>query len=161
MYIYRHLPIGVLYDCCDTQDLPWKLTIHFLQHHGEQCMRLNTIQDGQRLLSHSLKQATYLIHGNTRPFTSLTIKEHEQLTQALQSGIADEYEEVVKDIRDGVVPRTVPLRIVVPGKPICQRHVEVYATTNELQSTEGNSGQLITLREVCDSFLPSLKVIPR
>ena len=104
-----NLPIGVLYDYHSKHvSLPWKLIIHFRKFPGNkvnlfycfriscviiystfllQLIRASTPSDTEKLFSHALKQSVFLLSGNTRLFTSLSIQKQNDLHQSVAAGI--------------------------------------------------------------------------
>ena len=91
-----HLPIGLLFDLCKYHDvrvkqmrLPWLLTVHSILD-GEKFPHDVILEDPsadnmQLMFMHSLKQADYLIHGESNALLALTRAEQVSLWNGLLS----------------------------------------------------------------------------
>jgi len=127
-----HLPIGVLYDFfCKEISLPWRIVIHFRQFPGNKLIRSSTVNDTEKLFSHSLKQSVFLLSGNTRLFTSLSIQKQTDLHQSVSTVDCQLYKDVMEEVLSGVTSsstRSLPVAIVVSdGRPVIQRPVSVFS----------------------------------
>lgn len=129
-----HLPIGVLYDFfCKEISIPWRIVIHFRQFPGNKLIRSSTVNDTEKLYSHSLKQSVFLLSGNTRLFTSLSIQKQSDLHQSVATVDCQLYKDVMEEVISGVTStsaRSLPIAIVVSdGRPVMHRPVKVFCET--------------------------------
>lgn len=130
-----NLPVGVLFDMfSQSNELPWKIVIHFRQFPGNKLLKCSNRNDASRVFSHAVKQAVYLLSGNTRLFTSLSIQKQDDLMSSLTTGDISQYREIVGEIVTGMNVssiRSLPIAVVAnDGRPVIQRPICAFNNRN-------------------------------
>jgi hypothetical protein len=92
-----------------------------------------------------VKQAVFLLTGSTRLITSLSIQRQTQLMDSIVTGTypcryspltlcsvnSTLYEEILAEVISSAhLPRAIPLRIVLDGRPVLQRPVSVFRNSS-------------------------------
>lgn len=81
-----NIPLGLQFDQINAGEIPWRIIVHFSGHPATEVVKLQMGQDAEKAFTHSMKQAIYLLSGNTRLFTSLSIQQHIDIIQSVKTG---------------------------------------------------------------------------
>lgn len=124
-----NLPLGVLFDMTtensNNNKLPWIVTIHFQSFPFNQIVNCSTLKDSERYYNHSLKQALYLLHGNTNAFNSLTIECKQSVWNSVCTGDYNTFQQVSRDlISTTSTIKKLPIKFIKLGYPTVQINID-------------------------------------
>mmetsp|Transcript_14673 Transcript_14673/g.37131 ORF Transcript_14673/g.37131 Transcript_14673/m.37131 type:complete len:295 (-) Transcript_14673:104-988(-) len=121
-----HLPTGALYDLLSDGEYPWKLTIHFRAYPRDvlQPVRGSVEETLQATYLNSLKEAAYVLTGNSNAVMSLSKKSQQELLQNVLEAQQVEFHQNMQKM-----DLTKPLKARVP--------VRIYAREKVFDSFTG------------------------
>jgi len=154
-----HLPLGVLFDLYNEtktettspmqQQHPWMITVHFQAFPHDKLIKIPNRQAVQRMYSHGLKQALFLLHGNTGHFNSLQSEQQTLLWSSIcGSSSYQGFEIVAKSLKPASAS---DVRISIPVRflyGISQPPVQP-----PLKAVDAASGGITTLRHALLAYL--------
>ena len=129
-----HIPTGALYDLLSEGEYPWCLTMHFRAYPSDVLQPLATststetlVEKGEDLAStdiamqasylNSLKEAAYVLTGNSNAVMSLTKKSQQELwTNVLEAKSRDFYNNIGKMDLNKPLRSRIPVRIYAREK---------------------------------------------
>lgn len=112
-----------------------KIMVHFQAFPVQKLLKCTTSVQCEQMYFHSLKQALFVLHGNTRAFNELSVEQQRKLWQSTQTGNLIEFEGVavaMRPLSDSNGTRSIqslrglPVRVVRKNKPTLQRPVSIF-----------------------------------
>ncbi len=144
-----NVPIGVLYDLYrhasigEVAIVPWRITVHFQGFPSDKLLRCSSYVEIEKQFMHTVKQAMFLLHGNSRVFTTLPLDKQSQLWDAICNTKGPEYYDVTQLLKPTITnTKIVPLRILQCNKPMIQRPFHCW--NEDKQTTLGDVSSAIT-----------------
>lgn len=159
------MPLGVIYDLYYPQNnvQPWKITIRVRDFPSDKLIRCNTREAAEKLYLQSLKQALYVLQGNTRSFNALILEQQQLLWSAANSGNREEFESISNElIKTSSAVKCIPVRLLLRSctkkdnsqaiqSTLCIQR-PVYAFKDQLQ------GEETELVHVLQQFAPEMNL---
>ncbi|TDH67516.1 hypothetical protein CCR75_009648 [Bremia lactucae] len=154
-----HLPFGLLRDVLcgigateDSTDLPWALTVHFLNYPKEHLLPCDNEQSIEMHFMHTLKQATFLRMGTTKAVMALPEAQQTCIWSSVFNADYASYRQATHELHlDGGVDasalRYLPLRVHLDTAPAIQMPIVPH---------QNGLGRDKTLIQVLNYLLPDL-----
>ena len=121
-------PIGVLYDLYrhdvidDVNIVPWSIKVHFQGFPSDKLLRCSSYVEIEKQYMHTIKQALFCLHGNSRVFTTLPLDRQAQLWDAICNTKGPDYYDVIHTLKPTNTDiKIVPIRMLQSNKPMIQR----------------------------------------
>jgi hypothetical protein len=144
-------------DCSE----PWKVVIHFQNFPAQLLLPGCDESTSEKYFFHSLKQALFLLSGNTHAFNELDIEAQRKLWEGLYAGDRGLYEEVAskflpasllsfESAESAQSLKCIPVRIVQRSGAISQRPIGFVS--------QGFGGNHTTLRDVLSAEFHGLDI---
>ncbi|XP_024530448.1 autophagy protein 5 [Selaginella moellendorffii] len=113
-----HIPTGVLFDLlCLEPQRPWDLTVHFRGYPSEMMAPYEGDEAVKWSFMNTLKEASYIIRGNTKNVMDLTQNDQNNLWSSIVKGDMEEHDRIAAQfVGPGRIegkPGKVPLRLYV------------------------------------------------
>lgn len=118
--------------------IPMKIMVHFQAFPVQKLLKCTTSVQCEQMYFHSLKQALFVLHGNTRAFNELSVEQQRKLWQSTQTGNLIDFEGVAVAMRPSAELsesnstrsiqslRGLPVRVVRKNKSTLQRPVSIF-----------------------------------
>ena len=90
---------------------PWQIVVHFRDFPADRILRCNTREASEKMYMHTLKQALFVLQGNTRSFNAMVLEQQQMLWEASNSGSRGLFETVGADLRGCEAVKNVPVRL--------------------------------------------------
>lgn len=154
-YFLSNLPLGALYDLYAEQSRSMHIVVHFQAFPAQRILKCANAADCEHFFFHSLKQATFLLHGHTRLFNDLSVPQQQALWRAVCSTDQSAYDSVIASLlpaapaycltNDAALNqhahkdiKSIPVRVLRRDKPTLQRPVSLFKT--QRSSADGAQG---------------------
>ena len=113
--LFSNMPIGVLFDlhCSQKSSEPWRITVHFRDFPVETLLKCCSREAAEKMYMHTLKQALFVLQGNTRSFNAMIPEQQQLIWEGANSGSRAQFEGVAADLRGGEAVKCVPVRILL------------------------------------------------
>ena len=85
--------------------------VHFRDFPADKILKCNTREAAEKMYMHTLKQALFVLQGNTRSFNAMVLEQQQMLWEASNSGSGGLLESVAADLRGCEVTKSVPVRV--------------------------------------------------
>lgn len=108
-----HIPTGVLYDARKLPDLTWQLQLHctdYPEHHVIPLQANGYSRQLKAVYMNQLKQALYVLHGNSKAVMGMSPARSEKLWRAVERHDWGDYSACSADLVP-TAPRRVPVKI--------------------------------------------------
>jgi hypothetical protein len=120
-----HIPTGILYDLLSDSEYPWCLTIHFRAYPSDVLQPIGGVEEAlQASYLNSLKEAAYVLTGNSNAVMSLTKKSQQELWRNV---LEAQHEDFFKNMNK--LDLTRPMRSRIP--------IRIYAREKVFDSFTG------------------------
>jgi autophagy-related protein 5 len=130
-----HLPIGVLYDAhCEDGALMWSVTVHFQNFPAAELLHCASLDDVQSHFMNALKEAICIKHGSVALINDLTQKEVLDLWVGVATNDEKRFAAVNAKL-EAAAPKSVPVRVIRPRKPVLQDIVDPAGTLGSTLAT--------------------------
>ena len=121
--------VGVLFDMMRTgkqssQEVPWKLRLHFSQYPSSQLLPLEEEEVWttiERSFKNSLKQALFMEYNNSKVAMNMSKQIHQRLWDSIESSNYKLYQQINVDLQASESVQLIPIRVFVDSKPPIQR----------------------------------------
>ena len=137
------MPLGVLFDlhCSQKSSEPWKITVHFRDFPVETLLRCCSRESAEKMYMHTLKQALFVLQGNTRSFNAMIPEQQQLLWEGANCGSRAQFEGVAADLRGFEAVKNVPVRILVRQrkKIIPREHDSLKGVVPQTSISRGDS----------------------
>jgi Autophagy protein Apg5 len=85
--------------------------VHFRNFPTEKILKCNSRETAEKTYMHSLKQALFVLQGNTRSFNAMVLEQQQSLWEGANSGSRGLFESVAAELRGSEITKCVPIRI--------------------------------------------------
>lgn len=151
-----NIPIGCLYDIyaketgCEDAIKPWTIQIHFQSFPTKVLLRCSSIEESKRLFNHSLKQALYVIYGNSSKFAGQSVENKLLLWEAVRTGEYIKFNQITTALRPSspLKIRCIPVRVLLYAD-------SSFRTLQKPISAIKPSSEVTTLRDAISINLPT------
>ena len=107
------MPVGVLFDlhCPQGSAHPWRVTVHFRDFPVDKILKCSR-ESSEKMYMHTLKQALFVLQGNTRAFNAMVIEQQQLLWEASNSGSRGLFDSIATELQGTENVKCVPVRIL-------------------------------------------------
>ena len=125
-FSHSNIPVGVLYDlrCAQNTVGPWRIVVRFRDFPSDSVIRCSTRETAEKMYMHTLKQALYVLQGNTRSFNAMVLEQQQLLWEGANSGSRGIFESVADDLRGLEAVKCIPIRILYKRRRAAASHRE-------------------------------------
>ena len=103
----------------------WTITIHFQSFPYDKIINCSTLSEIERYYNHSLKQALYLLHGNSNIYNTLTIESKKSLWDSINTNDNKMYQSITNNFSKSIdVVKLIPVRFLIVGYPTIQLSIQ-------------------------------------
>ena len=115
--ILSNMPVGVLFDlhCLQGSAHPWRVTVHFRDFPVDKILKCNR-EASEKTYMHTLKQALFVLQGNTRAFNAMVTEQQQLLWEASNSGSRGLFDSIATELQGTENVKCVPVRILYKEK---------------------------------------------
>jgi Autophagy protein Apg5 len=85
--------------------------VHFRNFPTEKILKCNSREAAEKAYMHSLKQALFVLQGNTRSFNAMVLEQQQSLWESANSGSRGLFESVAAELRGSETTKCIPIRI--------------------------------------------------
>jgi Autophagy protein Apg5 len=116
----------VLFDlrCVQNTIGPWRIVVRFRDFPTDAVIRCSTRETAEKMYMHTLKQALFVLQGNTRSFNAMVLEQQQLLWEGANSGSRGIFESVADDLRGLEAVKCIPIRILYRRRGTVASHRE-------------------------------------
>lgn len=86
--------------------------MHFRNFPTDKILKCNSREAAEKNYMHSLKQALFVLQGNTRSFNAMVLEQQQSLWESANSGSRGLFESIATELRGSEMTKCIPIRIL-------------------------------------------------